>query len=364
MYFQGSTNSTGAELWKTDGTAAGTSMVKDIRSGTTSSYPGPFFVFNDEVHFEIDMGLNGIDIWKTNGTSSGTVKATNTVCYNVNCYFSKPIEYNGTFYAAGYWNNQGSEVLMYNSSGLSLFVDLTPGQRFNIPRTSNPSHLTVYDGWFWFLTNGNPQSGNGNCLYRSNGTAAGTTQFVCDTGTYGLELFNDELYFSRSANGKGYELWKTDGTTSGTVMVKDIVAGGGSALGSTATNRLFTSTDDYLYFSVHTGTANTDHAVWRTDGTAAGTQLVKSSFAASTTNVVMGDVLYVRGQYFTTTSESITGLGSTDGTTNGTTLYTNYDGDSPNPIVGDLHNINGSLYIRYNNGTAYTYGQMNNAANA
>ena len=107
MYFQGSTNSTGAELWKTDGTAAGTSMVKDIRSGTTSSYPGPFFVFNDEVHFEIDMGLNGIDIWKTNGTSSGTVKATNTVCYNVNCYFSKPIEYNGSFYAAGYWNNQG-----------------------------------------------------------------------------------------------------------------------------------------------------------------------------------------------------------------------------------------------------------------
>ena len=85
MYFQGSTNSTGAELWKTDGTAAGTSMVKDIRSGTTSSYPGPFFVFNDEVHFEIDMGLNGIDIWKTNGTSSGTVKATNTACYNVNC---------------------------------------------------------------------------------------------------------------------------------------------------------------------------------------------------------------------------------------------------------------------------------------
>ena len=171
---------------------------------------------------------------------------------------------------------------MYDSSGLSLLVDLTPGQRFSIPRTTNPSHLTVYDGWFWFLTNGNPQTGNGNCLYRSNGTAAGTTAFVCDTGTYGLELFNGELYFSRSANGKGYELWKTDGTMSGTVMVKDIVAGGGSALGSTATNRLFTSTDDYLYFSVHTGTANTDHAVWRTDGTAAGTKLVKSSLVAST----------------------------------------------------------------------------------
>ena len=364
MYFQASTNSTGAELWKTDGTTAGTSMVKDISSGTTSSYPSAFFVYNEELHFQIKMGTNGIDIWKTNGTSSGTVKATNTVCYNVNCRFSSPIEYNGTFYAAGYWNNQGSEVLMYDSSGLSLLVDLTPGQRFSIPRTTNPSHLTVYDGWFWFLTNGNPQTGNGNCLYRSNGTAAGTTAFVCDTGTYGLELFNGELYFSRSANGKGYELWKTDGTMSGTVMVKDIVAGGGSALGSTATNRLFTSTDDYLYFSVHTGTANTDHAVWRTDGTAAGTKLVKSSLVASTHHVVIGNVLYMRGQHFATDSDSILGLWSTDGTTNGTTMYTNYDGEFLIPNVGDLHNINGSLYLRYSNGTVYTYGQMSDAAGA
>ena len=179
---------------------------------------------------------------------------------------------------------------------------------------------------------------------------------------HSYELFNDELYFSRSANGNGYELWKTDGTTSGTVMVTDILAGGGSAVGP-ASARLFTSTDDYLYFSVQTGTANTDHAIWRTDGTYAGTQLVKSSFAASTTNVVIGDVLYTHGQYFTTNSDSITGLWSTDGTTDGTTLYTNYDGDSPNPIVGDIHNINGSLYIRYNNWTAYTYGQMHNAGN-
>ena len=107
-------------------------MVKDIRSGTTSSYPSAFFVFNDELHFQVKMGTSGIDIWKTNGTASGTVKATNTVCYNVNCHFTTPIEYNGTFYASGYWNNQGSEVLMYNSSGLSLLVDLTPGQRFNL----------------------------------------------------------------------------------------------------------------------------------------------------------------------------------------------------------------------------------------
>ena len=364
MYFSATTNSTGTELWKTDGTAAGTSMVKDIRSGTTSSSPGSFFVFNAELHFKINMGLNGIDIWKTNGTSSGTVKATNTVCYNVNCGFGKPIEYNGTLYAAGYWNNQGSEVLMYDSSGLSLLVDLSPGSRFSVPRTTNPSNLIVHDDWIWFLTGGNPSSGNGYCLYRSNGTAAGTTPFVCDTNKYGLELFNDELYFGRSANGKGYELWKTDGTTSGTVMVKDVNTGGGSALGNQyGSARLFTSTDDYLYFSVQTGTANTDHAIWRTDGTTAGTQLVKSGLVANG-EVVIGNVVYIRGTQYVTNSDTISGLWSTDGTTNGTILYTNYDGDFPNPGVGSLYNLKESLYFVYNNGTAYTHGQMHNAGQA
>ena len=201
-------------------------------------------------------------------------------------------------------------------------------------------------------------------MYRSNGTAAGTTPFVCDTNKYGLELFNDELYFGRSANGKGYELWKTDGTTSGTVMVKDVNTGSGSALcNQYGSARLFTSTDDYLYFSVKIGTTNADNAIWRTDGTTAGTQLVKSGLVANG-DVTIGDVVYIRGTYYTTNSDSISGLWSTDGTTNGTTLYTNYDGDFPNPGVVDLHNVNGSLFFRYYNGTAGTYGQMNNAASA
>ena len=363
LYFSASTNSTNKELWKTDGTASGTTMVKDIRSGTAASSPDTFFVFNNEVHFQISAS-SGIEIWKTDGTSSGTVKATNSACGHYNCHFHSVIEYNGSFYGGGHWNNNGREVLMYNSSGLSLLVDLSPGTRFSIPRMTNPSNFVVHDGWLWFLTGGNPASGNGYCLYRSNGTAAGTTSFVCDTGKYGLELFNDELYFSRSANGKGYELWKTDGTTSGTVMVKDIYTGTNSALGDKYYGAsLFTSTDDYLYFSAKTGTTTADNEIWRTDGTTSGTQLVKSGFVANA-DVVIGNVVYISGTQYFSNSASINGLWSTDGTTNGTTLYTNYDGRFPNPVVSDLHNLNGSLYFRYYNGSSYSYGQMNNAGNA
>ena len=197
--------------------------------------------------------------------------------------------------------------LMYNSSGLSLLVDLSPGTRFSIPRMTNPSNFVVHDGWLWFLTGGNPASGNGYCLYRSNGTAAGTTSFVCDTGKYGLELFNDELYFSRSANGKGYELWKTDGTTSGTVMVKDIYTGTNSALYDKYWSApLFTSTEDYLFFGVKTGTSNTDIAVWRTDGTTTGTQLVKAGLYALE-GVAIGNVVYIRGTQYFSNSASING---------------------------------------------------------
>ena len=104
MYFQASTNSTGAELWKTDGTAAGTSMVKDIVSGTSSSSPSSFFVFNDEVHFSSRLTSSGVEIWKTNGTSSGTVRAhAYSGCYVSNCNFHSVIEYNGSFYGGGHW---------------------------------------------------------------------------------------------------------------------------------------------------------------------------------------------------------------------------------------------------------------------
>ena len=263
--------------------------VKDIISGTSSSSPSSFFVFNDEVHFSSRLTSSGVEIWKTNGTSSGTVRAhAYSGCYVSNCNFHSVIEYNGSFYGGGHWNQNGREVLMYNSSGLSLLVDLTPGQRFSIPRMTNPSAFLVHDGWLWFLTNGNPQSGNGNCLYRSNGTAAGTTPFVCDTSSLGLELFNDELYFSRSANYKGYELWKTDGTVAGTVMVKDIYTGTNSGLVS-----LLTSTEDFLYFSARTGTANTDTGLWRTDGTNAGTQLVKSGFVGYPTSATRLSLIHI-----------------------------------------------------------------------
>ena len=41
LYFRANDGTNGGELWKSDGTASGTMMVKDINNGSGSSYPHP-----------------------------------------------------------------------------------------------------------------------------------------------------------------------------------------------------------------------------------------------------------------------------------------------------------------------------------
>ena len=73
LYFAGSDNTAGFELWTTDGTAAGTVMVADISAGVGGSYPFYFTAFNGEYYFMADDGGTGDELWKTDGTAAGTV---------------------------------------------------------------------------------------------------------------------------------------------------------------------------------------------------------------------------------------------------------------------------------------------------
>ena len=63
----------GRELWKTDGTAAGTSLVKDIWSGFGSSAPSKFVALNNVVFFTASTSDSGNELWRTDGTSNGTM---------------------------------------------------------------------------------------------------------------------------------------------------------------------------------------------------------------------------------------------------------------------------------------------------
>ena len=64
---------TAQELWKSDGTAAGTVLVKDINPGSASSEPSNLTNVNGTLFFTADDGAHGIELWKSDGTAAGTV---------------------------------------------------------------------------------------------------------------------------------------------------------------------------------------------------------------------------------------------------------------------------------------------------
>ena len=121
----------------------------------------------------------------------------------------------------------------------------------------------------------------GSELYISDGTPGGTILVkdinagTGDSGPSGFVLLNDGfLYFTAKTTAEGRELWRTDGTPAGTTLVKDITPGSVSSFDTSfaASINLF-SNGSFLLFAANTTTAGNE--LWKSDGTSGGTVLVK-----------------------------------------------------------------------------------------
>src|SRR6266516_1498837 len=177
-FFDGAGSDYDYELWKTDGTTAGTVEVKDINPGPypATSEPGDFVNLNGILIFNADDGVHGKELWRSDGTEAGT-------------YMVKDID-------------PGSD------SGWPAFVSVINGVAYG----------AASDGQHGFE------------LWRTDGTAAGT-YMVKDfnpgsgdswTWSYDPDVakVNGIAYFAASQNDNGTaDLWKTDGTEAGTVQV-------------------------------------------------------------------------------------------------------------------------------------------------
>jgi ELWxxDGT repeat protein len=84
LYFWGYKPSTGYALYRTSGTDAGTVLIKDIDPSLNPPgwfFPVPSFetptiqVFNGKAYFAITDGVHGTELWRTDGTAAGTVLA-------------------------------------------------------------------------------------------------------------------------------------------------------------------------------------------------------------------------------------------------------------------------------------------------
>jgi ELWxxDGT repeat protein len=354
----------GAELWKTDGTGAGTVLVKDINPGAGASDPLDFTAFNNAVYFRATDGTNGFELWRTDGTAAGTVLVKDM---NPGAGDGIPVGspfftvFNGALYFIGNDGTTGGELWRSDGTeaGTVLVKDIHPGAN-----GSFPSGLTVFNGALYFAAN---DGTNGSELWRSDGTEAGTVLVkdidprVPGTGPNpggsgfpsGITVFNGALYFRANDGTIGEELWRSDGTEAGTVLVKDICAGGcASAIaGLTVFNGM-------LYFPAHSA-GGADIELWRSDGTEAGTVLVKDINPGANGSSPFGFTVFNGALYFSA-NDGTNGpeLWRSDGTEAGTVLVKDIN-PAPNgsfPFNGsfpaDFAVFNGTLYFHANDGTS------------
>lgn len=273
VYFRANTVEYGFELWKTDGTEVGTTMVADIFPGAGSGMDlsNYFGVYNDEIYFQAKNSISSrVELWKSDGTEAGTVlvkdinptenessQPRNFVVYNDLLYFTAETEPN---HREIYYTD-GTEIGTQRLSTLPLEESLIVYELFSL------NDLLI------FKAVGDVELE----IYASDGTHEGTF-LLKDININGgsmsqldqLIIFNNELYFQAYTDDYGTELWKTDGTTDGTVLVKDINPLFDSyALSSTP--RSFAVFDNKLFFMADDGEHG--YELWFSDGTTDGTML-------------------------------------------------------------------------------------------
>ena len=238
----------GYELWRSDGSLAGTRMVRDLCSGLCSSMPESLLAVEDRLYFVAWTPEAGRELWSSDGTPAGTVR-----------------------------------------------LDVRPG-----PDGSSPSTLTAADDLLLFLVRDSEGSSE---LWRSDGTASGTWRVrVFDQGMspwrFGESVGDSGAFILRV--GSDFELWASDGTVAGTRRL--------ASAPFPHAMRDLRATTDRLFFRIRK--SSSDYELWSSDGTASGTQLALSSrFQPNRFEPYGNLLLFVRNGYIWSSDGTAQGTG-------------------------------------------------------
>jgi ELWxxDGT repeat protein len=271
LFFSANDGTHGIELWKSNGTASGTKMVKDINPGGDSS-PRELTNVDGTLFFSANDGTHGFELWKSDGTASGT-KMVKDINPNSDSIPEFLTNFGGTLVFIANDGTHGVELWKSNgtSAGTQLVRDINPsGDGFPFLATQLMPFFTSIKGTLYFVADNGTL---GPQLWRSNGTKAGTrmVRAITPPGSApptGLMNFNGALFFSADDGIHGPELWRSNGTSAGTRMVKDINPGADGSYPSGMTDF-----GGILIFSSDVGTHYGE--LWRSDGTSSGTRLVR-----------------------------------------------------------------------------------------
>jgi ELWxxDGT repeat protein len=276
LYFRAASPATGREMWTSDGTASGTRLIKDIRPGSEGSRAGGFTSFADEVVFVANDGTTGYELWKTDGTEDGTVRFTDILLGPGTASPTDLTVVDGQLFFTAELPGQGRELWVSDGTtdGTRLVKDIRPG-----PNKSAPLDLYNMNGVLYFAAN---DGTHGQELWRSDGTENGTF-LVRDirpgsrgsniapysTGYSKMINANGTLFFRAEDDAHGSELWKSDGTEAGTVLLRDLREGPFRSYPG-----FFTSFGSGALFFA-------DGQLWFSDGTDEGTSSLADSAVAT-----------------------------------------------------------------------------------
>ncbi len=303
----------GSELWMTDGTGVGTVMVKNINPGSSSSTPWLLQSFDDRVIFASNDGAHGVEPWITDGTSTGTFLLRDISAARSS---SRPDRF-----------TQLGDRMIFSAydrvNGRSLWVTdgTTPGtiQLKSFPSGSGTlsSMDFVRVGSLAFFAVGTTS------LWKTDGTVQGTS-LVTNAHVLDMCACGNELFVSSRGSSSGYNLLRTDGTTTGTVTIKSFIGSGIS--GATE----LTCSLDRVFFRM-SANPSIGNELYVTDGTSAGTYLVKDLEPSGSSSPV--ELIAVgNGVCFRANVQSDLELWFSDGTATGTQRLCDIDPNaSSNP---------------------------------
>ncbi|MFN8623808.1 MAG: hypothetical protein U0869_26720 [Chloroflexota bacterium] len=303
--------SIGGELYRIDGTRAGTGLVKDIFPGPTGSETGtPFVAMNGLGYFTATDPAHGHELWRSNGTSAGTHLVADIGPDNAD--------------SAYLWGRFGNRLVVQQTDGTGI------GQ-------------------------------HGEELWGSTGTSAGTKRMTdvapgpADSLFAGVTPLGAKLLFISDNGTSGLELFRSDGTPGGTHLVKDVNEEPGGILSYPGGGTTPVRWKGAIWYYASDGVSGDpgDHGgeLWRSDGTAGGTRMVKDIAPGTDSTFIawlrpLGDHLLFRAEGPVGGGE----LWTTDGTARGThrvkDLYPGPTSSQPFPMGV----IGGRLLLAANGG--------------
>ena len=308
LYFVATDVAHGFELWRSDGTPGGTRLVRDIEPGPADSFPWPLIAAGDLLLF--GAGVESRQLWRTDGTVDGTVRLLPSEASAGRPEVDELTAVGDRLFFTAMDPRTGVELWVSDGSpeGTRLVRDIRPG-----PEHSEPRRLTSVGGRLFFTAMTGEVGGDtagpgfGPELWTSDGTEEGTHP-VGELRPRGEEPRGltdvDGTFFFLTRGGR---IWTSDGTADATRLVTRVTPDRGVTVIGDGDIEAVGAT---LYFVVDAGRKD---ELWRSDGTAAGTERIKR-FKSATDLTDAGGALYFVADDGKTGREPWTSDGAKSGT--------------------------------------------------